>query len=163
MAWSRVEKLNDSHDTNCFECGLESVDNWLRTRAYANRQNVGTHMCICDPDEIVAFYALKTIIVATENFNSAQRSGSMDGQATGILLCQMGVSVSRQNGGLGKLLLKEAMQAAVAVHQTSPVQLFIVDAENEKLVTFYEKAGLKQLPGTLRLIAPMKTVVKSLN
>lgn len=163
MPWSDIQKLNETHDTSVFESGLESVDDWFKHKAYANRQNVGTHVCMCPKGEIVAFYALKTIIVPTEGMSSALRSGSFEGQSVGILLCQMGVCKLHQGNGAGKKLLKSAMQYAADSHHKSPVQLFVVDAENEKLVPFYEKAGLKLIPGSFRLVAPMKAVLKALN
>lgn len=163
MAWTSIVPLTQEHDLSNFDCGLDAVDEWFKFKALNNRQNVATHLCTRPPSEILAFFALKTIIVATQGMNSAQRAGSIDGQSTGILLCWMGLSKPLHKKGHGKRLLVEAMRSAVSSHSVSPVQLFVVDAENEELVAFYEKAGLKLLPGTLRLVAPMKVIVKFIN
>ena len=160
--WHTVEKLAPTHDLSQFSCGLLSVDSWLQEKALANSHSVATHLCLKETGEIGAFYALKTVIVSTEGMSSKLRSGSMGGQSVGILLCQMGVSLEAQKNGHGKQLLRQAMTEAAVSHRSSPVQLFVVDAENESLVPFYAQAALTQIPNTLRLVAPMKSVAKAL-
>lgn len=161
--WNQVEKLCPDHDLTEFRCGLESVDEWFQTKAMPNRKLVGTHLCLNEAEEIVAFFALKTIIVSTEGMTSQLRAGSTEGQSIAILLCQMGVAEPWQDMGHGKRLLRLAMAEALEAHKRSPVQLFAVDAENESLVSFYQKPGLKQIPNTLRLLAPMKALEKALS
>ncbi|WP_161958255.1 GNAT family N-acetyltransferase [Arthrobacter sp. H-02-3] len=128
-----------------------------------NRSMVGTHVCLTEASDIVGFFALKTIIVSTEGMSSRLRAGSMDGQSTAILLCQMGIAKPWQDLGHGKRLLRLAMTEALEAHRRSPVQLFVVDAENEDLVRFYEKPGLQRIPNSLRLLAPMKALEKALS
>jgi GNAT superfamily N-acetyltransferase len=159
--WNLVEKLHPDHDLSAFECGLESVDEWLQTKAMPNRSLVGTHLCVSESSDVVAFFALKTIIVPTEGMSSRLRAGSSEGQSTGILLCQMGLAKSLQANGHGKALLRLAVTEALEAHRRSPVQLFVVDAENEDLVRFYEKPGLQRIPNSLRLLAPMKSLEKA--
>lgn len=159
--WNLVEKLCPDHDLTEFSCGLASVDEWFQNKAMLNRNMVGTHLCLNEAEQIVAFFALKTIIVSTEGMSSRLRAGSMDGQSTAILLCQMGVAEPWQDMGHGKRLLRLAMAEALEAHKRSPVQLFVVDAENDDLVRFYEKPGLQLIPNTLRLLAPMKALEKA--
>lgn len=161
MLWTEIVSLEEHHEVDLFCCGLESIDAWFREKAYANRHHVTTNLCTRPPElKIMAFFSLKTVIVSTEGMNSAQRAGTQNGQATGILLCFMGVDQEFQGNGAGKRLVIEAMTNAVQAHNLSPVNLFVVDAENEKLIPFYQKMGLKLIPGTSRLVAPMKTIKK---
>ncbi|WPU08094.1 GNAT family N-acetyltransferase [Pseudarthrobacter oxydans] len=157
-----VEKLHANHDISRMVCGLESVDEWFQTQALANAQHVATHVCLDSFGVVVGFFALKTVIVATEGYSSRLRSGSRDGQSIGILLCQMGLAKPVQGNGHGKLLLRQALSEAASAHHSSPVQLFLVDAANADLVRFYQFPGMQLIPNTLRLIAPMGAVVKAL-
>ena len=160
--WSTVEKLTEEHDLDSFECGLETVDEWFKVRALKAPHLVATHVCVGPDKRVVGFYALKTIILPVEGLSRAQQKNAMEGQAVGILLCQMGVHRPYQGGGAGKQLLRLAMEDAVANHERSPVQLFVVDAQHDKLVPYYAAAGLQQIPGTLRLVAPIGSVRKAL-
>lgn len=74
----------------------------------------------------------------------------------------MGVPRSDRGSGHGRLLLRKAMEEAATAHFSSPVSLFVVDAANEKLVSYYEAAGLTRVPNTLRLVLPMNALVKVL-
>lgn len=160
--WEVVERLHVDHDISRLVCGRESVDDWLQTQAMSNAQHVATHVCLDAFGAVVGFFALKTVIVATEGYSSRLRNGSRDGQSIGILLCQMGLDKPFQGNGNGKLLLRQALLEAASAHESSPVQLFLVDAADEKLVSFYQFPGMQRIPNSLRLIAPMGAVVKAL-
>ncbi|WP_159800893.1 GNAT family N-acetyltransferase [Arthrobacter zhaoguopingii] len=157
-----VEELHPDHKVKDFECGLDSVDDWFQTKAMNNRHQIATHVCLDAAADIGAFFALKTVIVATEGMPKKVVKDSSDGQSVGILLCQMGVSTDVQGQGHGKQLLKLAISQAVEAHRISTVQLFVVDAENESLVKFYQTAGLQLVPNTLRLVAPIRALEKAL-
>jgi GNAT superfamily N-acetyltransferase len=163
VPWVRVAKLEPQHDIDSFSCGFEQVDNWLHDSARGSERMVATHVCLDDTDQVRAFFALKTIIVQTEGMNSVQRRGTSDGVATGILLCQMGLNASDRGNGVGGQLMRSVFTEAAKAHAISPVNLFVVDAANEQLVDYYERAGLRRVPTTLRLAAPMNAVVKSLS
>ncbi|WP_172411823.1 GNAT family N-acetyltransferase [Arthrobacter globiformis] len=156
-----VEKLHEEHDVSRLICGLPSVDEWLQNQARANARHVATHVCVDGAGAVVGFFALKTVIVATAGYSSRIRNGSQEGQSVGILLCQMGLDKPLQGSGHGKLLLRRALAEAVAAHEISPVQLFLVDAANEDLIEFYKFPGMQLIPNTTRLIAPMGAVVKA--
>ncbi|WP_146247850.1 hypothetical protein [Curtobacterium sp. MCLR17_039] len=121
-----------------------------------------------DNEVIQGFFTLKTVIVAAEGLPKkiarkvpgAQEPGA---QATGILLAQMGLDVSNRGKGMGKHLFREATRKAVEAHAASRHQLFVTDAadEDEKLVSWYQTAGLTRLADSFRLVAPMGALVKA--
>ncbi|MDR6168763.1 ribosomal protein S18 acetylase RimI-like enzyme [Microbacterium paludicola] len=157
-----IQPLSSEEELADFECGLESVDVWFRQRAWQARPHVRTHVCHVDGDRIGCF-ALRLAIVEVTGLSSALRAGAnASGQSIALLLAQMGVEKSLQGRGHGRTLLQEAMRAAAAVHAVSPAQLFVVDAENETLISFYESAGLRRIDRTYRLMAPMSRIVKAL-
>jgi len=161
--WETVERLAAHHDIESFACGEASVDDWLHNSARGNSHFVATFVCLDAGGVVRGFFALRTIIVPVEGFSSRNRQGAVDGVSVGILLCQMGVSENDRGEGHGVLLLKRAMEEAANAHSSSPVLLFVIDAANESLVSYYEKAGLTRVPNTLRLATRMSAVVKSLS
>jgi ribosomal protein S18 acetylase RimI-like enzyme len=160
--WETVERLDPQHDIESFRCGEASVDEWLHNSARSSSHLVATFVCLDRDGFVRAFFALRTIIVSVEGFTSRNRQGAINGQSVGILLCQMGVAVADRGQGHGAKLLRRAMEEAAQAHASSPVSLFVIDAANEPLVSYYENAGLTRVPNTLRLAMPMKAVVKGL-
>lgn len=159
--WSAVEALDDDHDIGAFDCGRPTVDTWFQEKALANRHSLSTHVCV-DGDEVVrAFFALKTVIVPTDDLPKRFAKGAQSGYVAAILLAQMGVRTADQGSGQGAEVLATAMRKAVEAHDASRVQLFIVDAADSGLVPFYEKYGLRLIPGTLRLVATMSAIKKA--
>lgn len=164
VPWQRVELLNASHDLSSFECGLDSVDSWFRDKALAANESaqVRAHVCLTDDDRPLAFYALRHVIVniSAESKTTQRLADAADGQATGILLAQMGVNLVDQGAGVGKKVVRSAMETAVRAHQQASFRLFVVDAENDGLVPYYSQFGLKALSDGRRLIMKMSAVEK---
>jgi ribosomal protein S18 acetylase RimI-like enzyme len=68
------------------------------------------------------------------------------------------MSRSRQDDGLGSLLLADAVRRAYASAGTVGSSMLVVDALNERAATFYESFGLQPLPESRRLVLPMRSI-----
>jgi len=161
--WSSITLLDSSHDVLGFKTGLDSVDGWFCEKAL-NEQAAGrvsTHVCLSDQTEIMAFYALKHIIVNLEGSSRRLRDtaeSGADGATTGLLLAQMGVRADLQGAGVGKCVVKQVLQVAADLHNQSAFRLLVVDAENPKLLPYYEKYGFTPLANDLRMVMKMSAV-----
>lgn len=162
MFWSQIDIHDETHRIDDFRCGLESVDEWFQQNSLAQTTagRINTHLCLDDSGSVIAFYALKHVIVdVSGGSNSTRRlADGPGGQATGILLAQMGVNESQQLSGVGKEVVKAAMRTAVLANQQAAFRLFVVDAENESLVPYYEKFQFKRLDDSFRLVMKMSAV-----
>lgn len=170
MAWERIELHDEKHPIESFNCGLTSVDEWVRNSSLTqnNAGRIRTHICLDTWGTVVAFYALKHVIVdVTGGSKSTLRlADGPGGQATGMLLAQMGVNSSHQSKGVGKAVVNAAIHSAVEANQQAAFRLFVVDAENDSLVPYYEKFQFKRLGDSRRLIMKMSTankIVEALN
>lgn len=110
---------------------------------------------------VIAFAATTMVIVNVYEGTSAQRTGSREGSSVGFLLAQMGVRTGLTGAGIGKAVLREVMAASVRAYREAPFPLFVVDAADEALVGYYERAGLRRLAGQFRLVTPMRQIAKS--
>lgn len=163
--WSRVELLNDSHDIAGFQCGLGPVDEWFQDKAkVATRESrIATHVCVDDAGAVQAFYAMKQIIVSVEGASRVMRdTAECDGETTGMLLAQMGVSKAHQGQGLGKQLITIAMQTAVQNHQNAPFRLLVVDAATPSLVEFYQRFQFRLLRENERRLVMKMSLARKL-
>lgn len=162
-AWSSIATLDDTHDVSTFTTGVVSVDQWFQGKALDEQLagRVRSHVCLGENLDIVAFFALKHIIVNVEGASSAlRRSAEAGGAATGLLLAQMGVREDLRGVGIGKRVVRQVMMPAAALHAQASFRLLVVDAENESLVPYYMRYGFKPLANDVRLIMKMSAVHK---
>ena len=158
--WASVTTLTEAAQIDGFRCDRESVHNWLHEKALAARPNVQTLLYLDDEGRPVAFAATTMAIVTVADGTSAQRAGSREGQSVGFMLAQMGVHSERADGGIGRAIVKDVMEAAVRAHAEGPFPLFVVDAAEEALVGYYEGLGLRRLADGLRLATPMRSILR---
>jgi GNAT superfamily N-acetyltransferase len=157
--WDSLETLSEKHPVNSFASGLEVVDIWFREKALGARHLVSTHVCLDTDNNIAAFYALRNVIVKTTEMTSAFRKNSDEqGNTTGILIAQMAVRNDLQQSGFGKELLKHIFKQVIEAYKISRFSLLIVEAANESLVGYYEKAGFSRVPNTLKLVFKMSSL-----
>lgn len=162
QAWAIVARLTDYQQILGFTCGRPSVDDWLHQKALAASPLVQTQLYVDHDESVVAFAATTMVIVEVVGGTSQQRFGSRDGESVGFMLAQMGVRSDRAGRGIGKAVVKHVVGNAAAAYRQAPFPLFVVDAADENLVTYYEQLGLRRLANTLRLVAPMRKIVGAL-
>ena len=164
--WASVELLSNTHDVSAFETGLRSVDEWFCKKALSAQKagQISTHLCLSAESAVVAFYALKMIIVNLEGSSSKLRATAefevedAAGATTGLLLAQMGVWSRLQGGGVGKAVVLHVMRVASELHKQSAFRLLVVDAENSGLIPYYEQYGFRLLANELRMVMKMSAV-----
>lgn len=159
--WTGTAVLAMANQIAGFECDRASVNEWLHGKALAARPNVKTTLYLGADGSVVAFAATTMVIVSVHDGTSAQRAGSREGNSVGFLLAQMGVRTGMTGAGIGKAVLREVMAASVRAYQEGPFPLFVVDAADERLIGYYEQAGLRRLAGQLRLATPMRQIIRS--
>lgn len=157
--WVRIVPLAVTHAIDGLASGLPSVDDWFHEKALRSMHLVSTHICETANGSVVGFFALRTIIVATQGMPNSLKGNTHGGQSTAILLAQMGLDKEHQ-GGNGRNLLMAAFREAAKANSASRVGLFVVDAATNRLVGFYQKAGMKHIPNTYRLVLKISVVEK---
>ena len=92
--------------------------------------------------------------LAPARFRSQPASTFRDILVAATLLGRLAVAKSRQGGGLGGLLLADALQRAYASAAIVGSSMVVVDAINEHAAAFYEAYGFIRLPNSLRSVMP---------
>lgn len=157
--WVVVEPLAARHNIDDFRCGRESVDTWFQEKARAADHLVATKVCLDDDGVVCGFFALRPAFVNVSALSGRlRRVGDGDGMASAIMLAQMGLHESYQGNGHGRLLFFRAVREAVVAYHVARVPLLVLDAAEDSLVPFYEKLGMKRVPNSLRLAAPLNKI-----
>lgn len=157
----RIEHLTKEHDRTAFDCGEESLNNYLRRLALQNdTRRVGRTFVAVEAGEkrVLGYYTLATGRVAIEHLPDNRRLPPHLPVPV-VLLGRLAVDRSRQGAGLGKTLLLHALWRAQQIGTQAGVYAVEVDALHEKAKAFYTKYGfVPLLDDPLHLYLPMRTI-----
>jgi hypothetical protein len=122
-----------------------------------------------NPSKILGYYSLSAAHVERDLLNNKHRGSLPAFPAPMALLGFMGRDDSAPKGKLGPVLIQDA---ARRVHRSNDVGMWglMLNAENEELVPWYEKAGFKRVPPEKTsphvprlMYAPLKAFLPELN
>lgn len=152
------EHLASAHNRAKFECGVLSLDSYIKTQAGQDmrRDLSSVHVLTDNGTNIIGFYTLSQCAAEAEDFreNSAKKLPTKR-----IIPCSLlgRLAVDRNYKGcrFGRVLLFDAMKRVVAVSRDISSYALIVDAKDERAKEFYIKYGFKEFKDApLRLFIP---------
>jgi GNAT superfamily N-acetyltransferase len=158
----KVQPLDGSHDRVGFRCGVESLDNYLRTQASQDARRKATSVFVLvahdAPSHILGYFTLSAFGIdwgdipdhARKNIPRYPRVGA-------TLIGRLAVDKTRQGQGVGAMTLYAAIRKAYENASIVGSSMIVVDTLDEGAARFYEAHGFIRLPGTDRLILPMRT------
>jgi GNAT superfamily N-acetyltransferase len=155
----RSERLDSGHDVSGFRCGNEVLDVWLRQHAaiaQAKRTSV-TYVWTRVGAVVVAYYSLAPHLI--ENAELPRRLGRGDPrQIPAILLARLALSEELHGGGLGGVLLHDALTRAIAASQQVGGRYVVVDAIDDDAERFYQHFGFTATPRPARLVRKVSDI-----
>lgn len=155
----RSERLRADHAVSEFRCGNEVLDAWLRDHAalaQAKRTSV-TYVWTADGTRVAAYYSLAPHLI--QNAELPRKLGRGDPrQIPAILLARLALAQDLRGGGLGGVLLFDALSRAVAASQQVGGRYVVVDAIDEAASTFYQHFGFAPSPYASRLVRKVSDI-----
>lgn len=159
-----IEAISTGHHISGFDCGNEALNEYLHTYARQNDKRDASRT-------FVAVYEGQVIAYFTTTFNSIVNDGaikeltsSMPSSIGIFLLARLGVSLSVQQSGVGKLLMLHIFQMAIDASELAGLKALLVDAKDEEAAVYYEsKFGFVRIhQSSLRLYLTIKEVRSSM-
>jgi GNAT superfamily N-acetyltransferase len=136
----RVEKLRPGHEIEGFDCGRQELNRYLLRFAWANQQAGAAQTYVgLVGDTVVGYYTLAVGEVTREEAPERLTKGLARHPVPVMLLARLAVALSSQGRGVGKALLRDAMQRTLQVADIAGIRGFAVHAKNEEAKRFYEK------------------------
>lgn len=140
------ELLTTKHQTQNFDCGVESLNIWLQRRAAANQLSGASRTFVaCDEDNVVGYYALAASAVAPIATSGRFRRNMPDPVPV-VVLARLAVASSHNGQGLGRALFQDAAQRVVHAADVIGIRGLIVHALSEEAKAFYLRLGLDESP-----------------
>ena len=134
-----IEKLRREHAVDAFDCGREELNRYLIRYALQNQQAGASQTYVGYAEgAIVGYY---TLAVGQVSYNEAPERVTKGLARHGIpimLLARLAVDGRWQGKGIGKALLKDAMQRTLQAADIAGIRAFAVHAKDENARRFYE-------------------------
>lgn len=135
----------ETHDRNRFNCGTESLNNYLRVMAsqQAKKDNTRTFFLEDDNDNrhIIGFYTLTMTPIDLKALPEKLQK-KYQSSTSGGLIARLAVDDRYKGKGFGEWLLIDALQKLLAASDSVAFPLVIVDAK-DGAKHFYERYGFR--------------------
>jgi len=156
MSPYQIERLNKSHNRESFDCGVESLNLFLRTLASQyEKKHLGKTYVAARPDDsrVAGFYTISASSVVIADARLPKHPLPC------ILMGRLAVDRTCQKAGLGARLLVDFFDKALRAADTIGVYAVHVHAIDDQASTFYKKFGFLEVNDQPRhLYLPIKTV-----
>lgn len=146
---SAPEKLTVSHDLSAFDCGEESINEYLTKKAIKaqNAKHASVFVtCIKGTSTVVGYYTLSNGVVMRADVMPKRAQRNSPDQHPVTILGRMGVCKTAQGTGLSLDLLKDAIIRAIAASSDVASTALLVHPLTDRLVGYYEKGGFIRCP-----------------
>lgn len=156
-----IEPLTRGHDRKAFDCGDETVNQFLREKAMQDQdRDLSRTMVLVDPVEatgrVVGYHTLILMQVRQEEIPD-DRPRITRGIPV-ILLGQIGIDRRFQGRGLGDLMLIDVQSRVKEIAQKVGVRALMLDARTEQLATWYQDHDFVRFPGNLRMFKSLQAI-----
>ena len=154
MTISAPEPLSGDHGVESFDCGVESLDNWLKRRALKNQVTGASRTYVaCEGVQVKAYYALASngiYALASNGIAATSASGrfrrNMPEPIPVVVLGRLAVDRSLQGQGFGGGLVRDAGLRALQAADAIGIRGMIVHALSDEARQFYQRVGFEPSP-----------------
>jgi GNAT superfamily N-acetyltransferase len=149
--------LTDEHDLNVFDCGVESLNQWLRKRARAN-QTAGASRTyvVAERKRVIGYYCLSSGAIDIADAPGSLRRNMPDPIPMAIL-GRLAVDLTCHGKGLGSALLQDAVLRSAEAANILGIRGVLVHAISSEARTFYENYGFfKSATNPMTLVLSLK-------
>jgi len=158
-----IESLNSNHNRSSFQCGVESLDNYIKKQAKQDIKRKISQVFVAaeinHPDKIVGYYTLSSLSIELNKLPTSLSKKLPKHPIPAALVRRLAVSQKKQGLGLGSMLLIDAIKRTLSVSKNIAIYALIVDAIDDQIIPFYKKFGFIQFNSEAsRLFLPLKSV-----
>jgi len=163
-----IRLLTPQDDRKNFSCGNIELDYYFQRFAGQNqfKNYIGSNYIVIDNSDILGFMSISTGEIYKESLPPGDSKHLPNYPLPVIKLTRLGVKTSHQKNGIGKLLIKHALELALKQKTSFGCIGILVDAKDDA-ISYYKKLGFIQLreitkTNTTLMYLSTKTIEKSL-
>lgn len=155
------EPLSELHDLKNFDCGVPSLNDWLKKRALKNQlQGASRCFVLCgeNSQEVLSYYSLSAGAITHQAATNRLRRNIPDPIPV-LVLGRLAIHQRFQGEGFGCAMLRDAMIRSANVSAQTGISAILVHALSEEAKKFYLSRGFVQsLIQPMTLMMTLKTV-----
>jgi GNAT superfamily N-acetyltransferase len=143
------EPLDADHHIEDFDCGVESLNVWLKKHAAAAAAAGSARTYVMhdeEQDRVVGFHALAAASINHAEGTRRAAKGMPRRPIPAVLLARLAVDSSIQGRGVGAWLLRDAMLRSLSAAESVGMRLLLVHAIDNAATAFYEHHGFEPSP-----------------
>ena len=164
----RIETLAKHHNRATFSCGVQDLDDYLKTQASQDMRRKANAVFVMvgvnAPTQIIGYFNLCAYGVSQGKVPEAARKHiPRYPLVSTTLIGRLAVDAAYQGQGIGGILLARALRMAYENASIVGSSMIVVDALDERAARFYEARGFTRLTDSMRLILPLRTVISLLD
>ena len=148
MSFRSPRPLLAADTVSTFDCGAESLNDWLRTLALKNETTGASRTFVSidsETDTVAGYYCLSASSLLLEAAPGSVRRNMPDPIPV-ILIGRLAVDQVFKGKGLGASLLQHALLKGLEASRIIGARAFIVDALDDDAERFYSKFGFALMP-----------------
>jgi predicted GNAT family N-acyltransferase len=157
-----IEPLNNTHNRSGFQCGIPSLDNYLRKQAKQDvKRRISRVFVVITPDSpamVVGYYTLSSLSIELNHLPENVARKLPRHPIPAALVGRLAISQSAQGAGVGKMILMDAIKRTLGVSNEIAIYAMVVDAIDAQVERFYQQFGFSSLyTPSGRLFLPLKS------
>ncbi len=158
-----LEPLQAHHDRKAFDCGEQSLNDYLRRYARQNdARDIGRAFVAVETPgsaRVVGYYTLSTYTLDSE---ALHERGLPRYAIPAARIGRLARDVHFRGQGVGESLLRDALNRCLAVSDQIAIHAVVVDALDEHAKRSYQEFGFQELLGhPMQLFLPIQTLRKT--
>jgi GNAT superfamily N-acetyltransferase len=141
------EPLAVHHVIGAFDCGVASLNDWLKRRAAQNQASGATRTFVSTDatGQVVAYYALAFSAIAPAAAPGRFRRNMPDPIPV-VVLARLAIASSQYGQGLGRALFQDAGLRVIHAADAIGIRGLLAHALSEEAKAFYLKLGFDTSP-----------------
>lgn len=153
----RIGLLDESHDRRSFDCDVDQVNDWLRTKARQSQSKhlSATRVLLDDQNVIAGFYTLAYNHVRLNELPPDIARKLPEHLLPVAVLAWLGVDKRHRGRGLGDRLLAQALLDCHEAGKRIPFIAVVIDCLDAAAKAFFQRHDFREFPGQpMRLLLP---------
>ena len=143
---SAPEPIGAGHNLDLFDCGVASLNEWLKKRALKNESKKASRTyVVVDGAKVIGYYCLAAGAVALSQA-PRQLTRNMPDPIPVLVLGRLAVDLAYQGKGLGRALLRNAVLRTLQAGQIAGIAALLVHTLSEEAKGFYLSCGFRESP-----------------
>jgi GNAT superfamily N-acetyltransferase len=142
------EPISSAHRAEGFECGVASLDDWLKRRAVANQLRHFSQVFVIAAEDhsVAAYYALSTGAVFRSLAPATLRRNAPD-PLPALVIGRLAVDSRFQGRGLARVLLRDALARCLRASHDVAFAMVLATPVDARAREFWSRWQFRPLPG----------------